>query len=101
MKKDLSKKLKLAANQGYQVLATILPSDSSTFPRVPYWEIDWSIPTVLVLGNEGQGIHPLIKASCNSLVTLPHSKLVESLNVASVAVPMLLERRRAKMISDN
>ena len=61
--------------------------------------IDWTRPTVLVLGNEGTGIHPNIKNLCTTFVTLPHSEVVESLNVASAAVPLLLERRRAKMNS--
>ncbi len=96
----LARKLEDSSKEGFQVLATVLPNAEFEKDFSPYWEIDWAKPTVLVLGNEGKGIHPVIKESCNSLVTLPHSKAVESLNVASVAVPMLLERRRAKMIGD-
>ena len=98
--KLLARKLENSSKEGFQVLATVLPNVELVKDCQPYWEIDWQKPTVLVLGNEGKGIHPVIKESCNSLVTLPHSKAVESLNVASVAVPMLLERRRAKMICD-
>ena len=60
---------------------------------------DWRKPTVLVLGNEGAGIHPKFQSCCTHAVTLPHNKNVESLNVASAAVPLLLERFRAKMTS--
>ena len=98
--KAFSRKLKLACDDGYQVIATLLQNCLEVHDIRPYWEIDWTKPTVLVLGNEGSGIHPLIKSSCNNFITLPHSKAVESLNVASVAVPLLLERRRAKMTSD-
>ena len=98
--KLLAGKLAKASSEGFQVIATVLPNSESTKNVLSYWEIDWCKPTVLVLGNEGKGIHSVIKESCNSLVTLPHSKAVESLNVASVAVPMLLERRRAKMTAD-
>ena len=66
-------------------------------PVVPYWELDWTKPTVLVLGNEGSGLHPDLQSCCTHGVTLPHSTAVESLNVASAAVPLLLERRRATM----
>ena len=64
----------------------------------PYWELDWDLPTVLVLGNEGSGVHASIEACCTYFVTLPHSSLVDSLNVASAAVPLLLERQRVKMV---
>ncbi len=92
-----SEKLKVACRDGYQVISTVVPNTYESNPVSPYWEIDWSLPTVLVLGNEGKGIHPVINSCCNLWTTLPHSKAIESLNVASVAVPMLLERRRAKM----
>ena len=63
----------------------------------PYWDLDWTLPTALVLGTEGAGLHPDLQACCTHAVTLPHSSRVESLNVASAAVPLLLERRRATM----
>ncbi|MDB4651366.1 RNA methyltransferase, partial [Synechococcus sp. AH-551-E05] len=42
-------------------------------------------------------LHPRLQACCTHAVTLPHSSRVESLNVAAAAVPLLLERRRARM----
>ena len=92
----LVQKLELAALGGHQIVGTFLPGSLSG-AVVPYWEIDWTKPTVLVLGNEGSGLHSMIKTCCTHCVTLPHSSSVESLNVASAAVPLLLERRRAKM----
>ncbi len=93
----LVEKLELLVIRGFQVVGSFVSSPLSSNSILPYWELDWSKPTVLVLGNEGSGIHPRIKACCTHLLTLPHSSLVESLNVASAAVPLLLERRRAKM----
>mgnify|MGYP001169074067 CR=1 FL=1 len=95
--KIFAKKLEFASSDGYQLVATVLSSSLAEGHALPYWEINWEEPTILVLGNEGSGLHPLIKSICKKWVTVPHSKEVESLNVASVAVPMLLERRRAKM----
>ncbi len=96
---QLIENLLMAAANGYQVVATSVNRDSFEYETIPYWELDWSKPTVLVLGNEGKGIHPRIQACCTIGVTLPHSKAVESLNVAAAAVPLLLERQRAKMTS--
>ncbi len=94
----LVQKLKELAHRGFQVVGTSVPIKKNKKIPVPYWEIDWCKPTVLVLGNEGSGLHPDVKGCCTELVTLPHSASVESLNVAAASVPLLLERRRAKMI---
>ena len=95
----LSCKLKDAKLRGFQVLGAYAPNTIIKTGLSPYWEIDWQKPTVLVLGNEGAGVHPKIQSCCTNAVTLPHNKIVESLNVASDAVPLLLERLRARMTS--
>ncbi len=95
----LAQKLKVAVQNGFQVIGAYSPNSSLPFEIMPYWELDWMRPTVLVLGNEGNGLHPIIQACCTCGVTLPHSKAVESLNVASASLPLLLERQRAKMTS--
>ncbi len=92
--------LKKSIRNGWQVVASLAPGSSFEKPIFPYWDLDWRKPTVLVMGNEASGLHPLLKASCTHGVTLPHSPKVESLNVASAAVPLLLERLRFNMTTD-
>ena len=94
---ELKQTLQQARDRGLQVVATLVPGAGGPLSVVPYWELDWRLPTVLVLGNEGRGLHPELLDCCTHGVTLPHSPAVESLNVASAAVPLLLERRRATM----
>ena len=94
----LVSKLNIAIDNNYQVVGTISPNKITDKKVKPYWELDWDLPTVLVLGNEGSGVHSSIEACCSDFVTLPHSVLVDSLNVASAAVPLLLERQRVKMV---
>ena len=94
---QLVEKLNAARDRGLQVVATLVPESVSGITAIPYWQLDWCRPTVLVLGNEASGLHPSLQACCSQGVTLPHSAQVESLNVASAAVPLLLERRRATM----
>ena len=86
-------------NKGFQVVLTSGPNKSDEIAITPYWELNWKIPTALVLGNEGSGIHSKIKEAFNKTITIPHNELVESLNVACVAVPLLLERGRAALTS--
>ena len=88
-------------DRGLQVVGTLVPGTGPALPVCSYWELDWTRPTVLVLGNEGSGLHPDLQGCCTHAVTLPHSTAVESLNVASAAVPLLLERRRATMTASS
>ena len=94
---QLTDELKRLAAGGMQVVATLVPGSQVPIRPVPYWELNWRLPTALVLGTEGGGLHPALLACCTHAVTLPHSSRVESLNVAAAAVPLLLERRRATM----
>ncbi len=96
----MSSKLHFAAEADFQIVGTIVPGLASELGAVPYWDLNWQKPTVLVLGNEANGLHPSIQKSCTHFVTLPHNQAIESLNVASAAVPLLLERQRVKMISE-
>ncbi len=97
---SLLKSLSELSNLGFKIFSTSSHSKSSKKTSKPYWEIDWTKSTVLILGNEGQGIHKKIQEAFNETITIPHSELVESLNVACVAVPLLLERKRAAYTSN-
>ena len=97
---SLLKSLSELSNEGFKIFSTTSFNKSSKKPSKPYWEIDWTKSTVLILGNEGQGIHKKIQEAFNETITIPHSELVESLNVACVAVPLLLERKRVAYTSN-
>lgn len=84
----LAGRLERAADRGQQVVATVVRGG------IPYWQLDWRRPTVLLLGNEGAGLAPELLEHCSHRVTIPHSGAVESLNVAVAAGPLLLERCR-------
>ncbi len=97
---SLLKSLYQLSNVGFKIFSTSSYSKIANKPSKPYWEIDWTRSTVLILGNEGQGIHKKIQEAFNETITIPHSELVESLNVACVAVPLLLERKRVAYTSN-
>jgi len=92
---ELEQWLAAAAAAGWQVVVTLLPG-AGPVPPQPYWQLDWTRPTVLLLGNEGAGISPALAALASQRVTIPHSPAVESLNVAVAAAPLLLERLRQR-----
>ena len=96
---SLLKSLSELSNVGFKIFSTSSNNKSSEKTSKPYWEINWSKRIALILGNEGQGIHERIQEAFNETITIPHSELVESLNVACVAVPLLLERKRVAYTS--
>ena len=66
-----------------------------TFKRKGYWvfgshqdgklnifKIKLEMPLVLVVGNEGNGLSPIIKKNCDGLVSIPQKEAVGSLNVS-------------------
>jgi TrmH family RNA methyltransferase len=53
--------------------------------------LDWTVPTLLLLGNEGRGIAPDLLAACDHPVRIPIHPPVESLNVAAAAAILLFE----------
>ncbi len=55
------------------------------------WEADLTRPLAIVLGNEGSGIRPLVKKSCDGIISIPMKNDVESLNVSVSAGIIMFE----------
>ena len=79
-------------NKGYQLVATDLRSS------VPISEVDFSIPTALVLGNEKDGITQEMSQAADFRVVVPMDGFVESYNI-SVAAALALYHIRQNRIS--
>lgn len=62
-----------------------------------YQQVDYKIPTALVLGNEEKGIRRLIAENCDMLVKIPMHGKVESLNVSVAAGVLLFEIVRQRL----
>ena len=61
-----------------------------------YTEWDWKQPSALILGNEGHGLHRLVRETCDTLVRIPVVGNLESLNVSVAAGVILYEARRQR-----
>lgn len=55
------------------------------------WEADLSGMSVLVMGNEGEGLSRLVQENCDFLVKLPMLGKVNSLNVAQASTVLMYE----------
>jgi 23S rRNA (guanosine2251-2'-O)-methyltransferase len=59
-----------------------------------YDGVEYSEPTVLVLGAEGKGLHEQVRQHCDVLVRIPMSGKIASLNVSVAAGVVLFEWKR-------
>ncbi len=59
-----------------------------------YDETAFTVPTAIVLGGEGKGLHQNVQKHCDVLVRIPMAGAVSSLNVSVAAGVVLFEWRR-------
>ena len=60
-------------------------------------EVEYNVPTAIVLGGEGKGLHPGVQKHCDVLVRIPMAGEVSSLNVSVAAGVVLFEWRRRRL----
>jgi 23S rRNA (guanosine2251-2'-O)-methyltransferase len=60
------------------------------------WDADLSGGLALVFGAEGKGLRPLVRRTCDQLVSIPLAGSVESLNVSVAAGVLLYEAKRQR-----
>jgi RNA methyltransferase, TrmH family len=78
--------------QGSQIIATGMTA------AVDYWAVDFTQPTVILLGNEGHGLNPELTKLADRVVKVPMAPAVESLNVSITAALLLYEAIRQRSL---
>jgi 23S rRNA (guanosine2251-2'-O)-methyltransferase len=64
------------------------------------YEADFTGPTALVMGSEGEGMRRLTRETCDMLVSVPMFGSVESLNVSVASGVCLYEARRQRIVKE-
>ena len=81
--------LKQKKEQGFQVVVTHLEARA-----VSYREIDYTKPTLLVMGNEKEGVSSEVIAQADEVIIIPMQGMVQSLNVSVATALILYEAQR-------
>ena len=70
----------------------------ATVPRggVPMYDVDFTVPTALLLGGEGSGLPDGLIAAADTRVSIPMHGGIESLNAAVAAAVLLYEAHRQR-----
>jgi 23S rRNA (guanosine2251-2'-O)-methyltransferase len=68
--------------------------------RATVFSTAWTMPVVLVVGGEGKGMRPLVKKTCDLLVSIPQAGPLDSLNASVAAAVTLYEIFRQRQAAD-
>jgi len=89
---DTLKALRRLKEEGYQVVATHLSAESRDFR-----DVDYTRPTVIVLGNEDSGVSDAVLDVADHNVIIPMYGMVQSLNVSVANALLLYEAQRQRL----
>lgn len=87
---NLARSLREAREAGFQVIGADMTGEAPT-------RLDWSGPTVIVVGAEGHGLRRLTRDLCDQIVAIPQLGETESLNASVAASILFYEARRATL----
>jgi 23S rRNA (guanosine2251-2'-O)-methyltransferase len=87
---NINRTLEKLKEQGYWIYGLDERGEQS------YTEIEYSEPTVFVMGGEGQGLHELVRRHCDSLIRIPMEGQISSLNVSVATGVVLFEWKRRR-----
>lgn len=88
VKGNLKEIIKDLKNKGYKIYGTDVTNG------VDLKNVDFSLKTGIIMGNEGQGMSLELKSLCDNIINIPISSACESLNVAVAASIIFYEMNR-------
>ena len=75
-----------------QIIATCPDTD------IAYWDVDYTRPSLILVGNEGAGLSDALMKKATQRVNIPQAPNVDSLNAAIATALVLYEAKRQRRI---
>ena len=72
-------------------------NDKSKKEIINYCDADYNLPLCLIVGNEGDGLSPIILQKSDFLINIPMYGKIESLNVSCAAAVLLYEIKNKRL----
>ncbi|PIE64507.1 MAG: 23S rRNA (guanosine(2251)-2'-O)-methyltransferase RlmB [Desulfobacterales bacterium] len=92
---NLTTSLQRLKEAGVWVFGAVKDKDAQSIYRT-----DFDLPACLVVGNEGQGIRPLVRRQCDVLISIPMAGSLDSLNSSVAAAVIMFEMHRQRLARD-
>jgi len=86
---NLHQQLRILKKEGFWIIGV-----ENSVKAMAWHELDYQRKLVIIMGSEGRGIRPLIRKTCDELITIPMQGKLNSLNVSSATSAILFERLR-------
>ncbi len=64
---------------------------------IPMYKADLTVPAAIVIGNEGDGMSPLVRKNCDVMVNIPMKGRISSLNASCAGSILLYEALRQRL----
>jgi len=88
---DKVKFLQEKKSEGFQIVVTHLESRAVNFR-----EVDYTKPTLIVMGNEREGVSAEMIAEATDVIVIPMQGMIQSLNVSVATALILYEAQRQR-----
>ncbi len=64
---------------------------------IPMYKANLTVPAAIVIGNEGDGMSPLVRKNCDVMLSIPMQGKISSLNASAAASILLYEAVRQRL----
>ncbi len=91
---DAGKVARDLRERGFKIYSTQLSADA-----VPIHDIDWTLPSAIILGNENRGVSTEMTKLADKNILIPMFGMVESLNVSVATAVILFEACRQRLLA--
>jgi 23S rRNA (guanosine2251-2'-O)-methyltransferase len=91
--KSLFNSVDYLKDSGVQIVATALATEAVTI-----WDVDFTMPTAIIMGSEGDGIQPKLLKMADKIAMIPQANAFDSLNVGVATGMMLYEAMKQRKL---